>query len=73
MKALEILKYQRKNFRKFDRHISVWDEAIAELESITSRVCCENCQQYDAEVQVCYQNGCNDYEDWELWKPKESK
>ena len=44
----------------------------AELEEINSRICCENCQQYESLSKICYQNGCKDYEDWILWKPKES-
>ena len=45
------------------------NEAIGELSQIKSRICCDNCQYFDSRVEICYLNGCKDFEEWTLWKP----
>lgn len=47
LKALEILKYQRDGFLRFDRDTKAWDESIAELEAILEPKTCDGCKYYD--------------------------
>lgn len=73
MKALKFLKEQQRRHINMAESMKVvyfddeLDEAIAELELIQSKINCDNCQKFDTRVNVCYQNGCKDFEDWELW------
>jgi hypothetical protein len=77
MKAVQLLPLTilRRNFALLAKseNFHQLTRSVAELEHLSERICCDNCQQYDALSKICLQNGCNEYEDWELWMPKEKQ
>ena len=56
---------------EIEKSITELSTVADDLKMLQSRIVCDNCQQWNG--TICVQNGCNDFDDWLLWSPKDIK